>query len=111
MNQLEDQLRDQLRRSEQDIDPQTTRRLSQARDSALALSTGNNPWWRSQFTLTRGVALASVLAFAVVLYPTVPGNDFSPAGGASYISSEGDDLYENIDFYLWMANSENNLAG
>lgn len=110
MNQFENELHDELRRSEHDIDPDTARRLSVNRGNVISQGTSSNYWW-SQLTMARGVALASVLAFAVVLYPTLLGNEFSPVPGGNYISSEGDDLYEDIDFYLWMAKSENNLAG
>jgi hypothetical protein len=110
MNQFEQELHDELRRSEQGIEPDTARRLSLNRSKAISQGTHQSHWW-SQLTLTRGVALASVLAFAVVLYPGVVGNQFSSTASGNYLSNDGDDLYENIDFYLWMANSENNLAG
>lgn len=110
MNQFESELHDELRRSEHNIDPDTARRLQKNRSDATAHGTRGSYWW-SQLTLTRGLALASVLAFTVVLYPSLPGSNFSSVPDGNYISSEGDDLYEDIDFYLWMANSENNLAG
>jgi len=110
MNHFETELRDQLRRSEHDINPNTAGELSQIRSRALSHSSKDGYWW-SQLTLPRTVALASVLAFSVVLYPTLIDSQRSSVPGANFLSSEGDDLYENIDFYLWMANSENNLAG
>jgi hypothetical protein len=110
MNQFEQELHDELRRSEHDIDPDTARSLSLNRSKSISQGAHQSHWW-SQLTLTRGVALASVLAFAVVLYPGVVGNQFSPTASGNYLSNDGDDLYEDIDFYLWMANSENNLAG
>ena len=110
MSHFENELRDQLRRSEHDIDSDTANELSRLRGHALSNSSHSSYWW-SQLTLTRTVALASVLAFTVILYPTLIDSQVSPGPGASFLSSEGDDLYENIDFYLWMANSENNLAG
>ena len=110
MNQFKNELHDELRRSELDIDSETARRLSLGRSQAISQGASKSYRW-SQLRFTKGLALASVLAIAVVLYPTVVGNQFSPATGGNFLSSEGDDLYEDIDFYLWMANSESNLAG
>ena len=110
MNHFENELHDKLRRSEQNIDPDTARRLSQNRNHVISQAASPGNWW-SQLTVTKGLALASVLAFAVVLYPTMVSNPLEPVSGGNFLSSESDDLYEDIDFYLWMANSETDLAG
>ncbi len=102
MNDFEKQMQNVLRRSERELDTETAQHLAQARITALnAASKMRMPRF---FVPATGMALASVLAVVLVLSPGV--QDY-PANQEETLLSEGLDLYEDMDFYYWLADEEN----
>jgi len=58
------------------------------------------------FVPLTGMALASVLALVLVLSPSLQNPQMNQD---DVLLSEGLDLYEDMDFYYWLASEENNL--
>ena len=109
MNDFERQMQHVLRRSEHDIDDDTARRLAEARGVALSANKQRIPRF---FVPATGMALASVLALVLVLSPEAPtSGEKSAASREEALLSEPVDLYEDMDFYYWLAREENNLQG
>jgi uncharacterized protein DUF3619 len=106
MSDFEKKMQEVLRRSERELDTDTTQRLAQARTQALdGASQRRTPRF---FVPVTGMALASVLALVLVLSPGVQ----SPQQNQDdVLLSEGLDLYEDMEFYSWLASKENNLQG
>jgi hypothetical protein len=109
MDDFEKQMRDALRASERDLDTDTAQRLSQAR--SYALNTADKPQPARFFMPATGVALASVIALVLVLSPNLQDSQTTPAGNDEMLLSEGIDLYEDMDFYYWLASEDSNLKG
>lgn len=63
------------------------------------------------FMFVTGTALASVIALILVLSPNLQDNQTVPAGQDKILLSEGIDLYEDMDFYYWLASEESHLNG
>lgn len=102
MNDFEKQMQKVLRSSERELDTETTQRLVQSRINALnAASKRRMPRF---FVPATGMALASVLALVLVLSPSV---QHYPSNQEEILLSEGLDLYEDMDFYYWLADEEN----
>ncbi|HEB28771.1 MAG TPA: DUF3619 family protein [Porticoccus sp.] len=102
MSDFEKKMQEVLRRSERELDTDTTQRLAQARTQALdGASQRRAPRF---FVPVTGMALASVLALVLVLSPTQQNQD-------DVLLSEGLDLYEDMEFYSWLASEEDNLQG
>ncbi|TNE75328.1 MAG: hypothetical protein EP334_10555 [Gammaproteobacteria bacterium] len=109
MNDFERQMQQVLRRSERDIDDNTARDLAAARQTALgARSKQRVPRF---FVPATGMALASVLALVLVLSPDIQDQPNPSAGQEEVLLSESIDLYEDMDFYYWLAGEESNLQG
>ncbi len=100
MNGLERNWRALLRRQENGLDATTLARIGAARQRALAAA--RLPWWRRHGPALGGVALVTVLAVAVLL----PGQHgwLQPEHGMPLPADPA--FYENLDFYLWLAESE-----
>ena len=109
-NDFEKQMRDVLRSSERELDTNTTQRLAQARSEALKSVTTKRYAPRFFMPVT-GMALASVVALVLVLSPNLQENQTSPLNQEEILLSEGMDLYEDMDFYYWLAAEESNLKG
>lgn len=102
MSDFERKMQEVLRRSERELDTDTTQRLAQARTQALdGASQRRAPRF---FVPVTGMALASVLALVLVLSPAQQNQD-------DVLLSEGLDLYEDMEFYSWLASEEDNLQG
>ena len=109
MKEFEIQMRDVLRRSERELDTDTTQHLAQARSHAMnAASKRKSPRF---FMPVTGMALASVVALVLVLSPNLQDNQTTPLSNDETLLSEGIDLYEDMDFYYWLASENNNLKG
>jgi len=103
-SQFEHDLKQQLQRSSE-LDAATARRLQTARSKALE----NRP--QRQFVpWAGGLALASVTALAVGLWWQQPQDllaDSSDFEDLELLASTEDmSLYEDLDFYLWLAEQE-----
>ena len=109
MNKFESEMRDVLRGSERELDSDTLRELSQRRNKALAQV--KKPYRGKQFALATGMTLASLLVLVVMLSPDFTNRELQPPPQEQFLSSEGRDLYENMDFYLWLAARDDNLRG
>ena len=106
MSDFERKMQEVLRHSERELDPDTTQRLAQAR--AQALERANQRWTPRFFVPVTGMALASVLALVLVLSPSLQDPQQNQD---DVLLSEGLDLYEDMEFYSWLASEENNLQG
>lgn len=101
MNDLEQCWREDLRTLEAHIDPQTARRLAGARRAALErVSERRRPRWLVPVT---GAALACGLTLWI-LAPQMRLANPEPPSALS--SAESRELYEHLDFYSWLANSQ-----
>lgn len=110
----ETQLREDLHETEKEMVPQDLFRLAQARNKALCEK-------RSRRTKllwpTLGVSLASVMLFGLVLNSSEfmdPTDNISPSNkvvSEEMLFDESLDLYEELDFYYWLSESENGVTG
>lgn len=104
MSDFERGLAAALRREEQHLDADTLARIAAARQRALAATPV--AWYRRGFAPAIGAAvLASALGVAVLL----PSGPLSGPGQST--TRQGDlvenpELYRNLDFYLWLAESD-----
>ncbi|MCB1632436.1 MAG: hypothetical protein H7A12_09880 [Pseudomonadales bacterium] len=99
MNGVEGGWREILRRQENRLDAGLLERIGVARRRALAAA--HLPWWRLHAPALGGAVLATVLAVAVLL-PSM--QQPLPQRGAGL--PDDTVFYENLDFYLWLAESE-----
>lgn len=109
MNDFERQMQSVLRRSERDIDDDTALRLAEARHQAL-LATSKQRVPRF-FIPATGMALASILALVLVLSPDLLEDGKPSTTKEEVLLSEPMDLYEDMDFYYWLAREDGNLKG
>jgi len=102
MNDLERCWREDLRALEAQIDPQTAQQLAAARRAALERAPNRRlgPRWLAPVT---GAALACGLTLWI-LAPQMPLTRPESQGALS--STESLELYEHLDFYSWLANSQ-----
>ena len=108
MMDLERQWRQDLRSLEARIDPPVTQQLSDARRKALAAARPRRrlgPRWLAPAT---GMAFACGLSLWV-LAPHLPIASHwqisGPASGQAPLTTEAAELYEDLDFYSWLANN------
>jgi hypothetical protein len=99
------------------LDAETRARLQRARQSALADAGARPAWWHDLFSRPRlwlPAALAASLALALVMRPDAElGPHFAPAASTTQLQDldllqgdESPELYENQEFYAWLAESE-----
>lgn len=100
MNELENAWRALLRRQEQELDAPTLARIGVARHKALGATRAS--WWQLHTSALGGAALATVLAAAMLL-PV--GTGWLNQSGNMPMTEDAA-FYENLDFYLWLAESE-----
>lgn len=102
MNDFERDLRAQLQALERHIDPATASKLAACRHAALRQLP--NPIHRRSRWLpsVTGAALACGLA----LWVMAPKIDFNAGTETARASVESVELYEHLDFYSWLANSQ-----
>lgn len=107
MNEFEKNARNQLRAAERELDPQTLAALSAMRREVLAKA---KPRRLPRFVMPAfGMAMASVVAMVLVFSPTSDQeNSHSPANPQL---SDNIELYEDMDFYNWLAQSGYDLKG
>ncbi len=109
MNDFERQMQQILRRSERDIDDQIIQKLASARETALGAR--NKQRVPRFFVPATGMALASILAVVLVMSPDLMETTNSNGGQEEALLSESMDLYEDMDFYYWLAREDSNLQG
>ncbi|MBK6582884.1 MAG: hypothetical protein IPG20_08345 [Gammaproteobacteria bacterium] len=101
MNTFEQQLRESLREQEQQLDAGTLRRLAANRQSALAAMP--RPW-RRFLTPAIGSALLATVVGVAVLMPRSTEAPSSAATGEQLVDNP--EFYRDLDFYLWLAESD-----
>lgn len=117
--QLIEGIRHRLDEEVDSLDSATLLRLAQARRLALAAAAVPRPRWRRTIRLSTGPAgdwlvpagaLASILATAVALTLMVaePGNGSARELDDVELLTAGEELelYENLEFYLWLQDRE-----
>jgi len=105
MNDLEQRWHRELRALEERIDPATSARLAAARRRALEQGSSRRPRWLRP----RWLAPAAGLAFACMLslWVMAPQRQLpGPGADQSLPGAEPPELYEHLDFYSWLANSQ-----
>ena len=100
MNTFEQQLRESLREQEQQLDSAPLGRLSANRRAALAAAP--RPWLRFLTPAIGSAVLATVVGVAVLMPRT---ETPSPAGSSEQLV-ESPEFYRDLDFYLWLAESD-----
>lgn len=107
---FEKRLRQDLRAREADMDAKDVFGLAQARNNALK---GKQKRKRGLQLLwpAMGTAFASVLL--VMIFTGSPERATAPKGLAAddYLLDENADLYEDLEFYYWIAETENRGTG
>ncbi len=107
MNEFEKSIRGQLRSAERDLDPDTVAALSTMRKDILAHA-GKRHLPRF-FVPAFSMAMASVVAMILVFSPATDNTDqVSPS---SPKLSENIEIYEDMDFYYWLAQAGDDLKG
>jgi hypothetical protein len=101
MNSFEEEARATLRARENTLDGTTLARLGAARRAALA--TPAAPWWRLHVPALGGAALAVAVAVAVLM-PMQEQLRAPTRAGEPVV--EDPQFYEDLDFYMWLAESE-----
>ncbi|TNF07756.1 MAG: hypothetical protein EP323_02690 [Gammaproteobacteria bacterium] len=109
MNDFERQMQQVLRRSERDIDDQSIQNLATAR--AAALGARDKQRVPRFFVPATGMALASILAVVLVVTPDLRESVNTNGIQEEALLSESMDLYEDMDFYYWLAREDSNLQG
>jgi hypothetical protein len=103
MNGTERELAAALRREEHELDARTVARISAVRREAL--SAPHPPWIQRWFAPAAGAAvLAGVLGIGVFLpqSPLVT----EPQRPSPEQVAENPEFYQDLDFYLWLADSD-----
>jgi hypothetical protein len=105
MNQQEHRWQDDLRSLEADIDPMTARRLTDIRRTVLAAPARR--WLRFGSLLPPAVGMT--IAAAIGLWALGPHILVTPdpfGGNNTRLNPDVAELYEQIDFYSWLADTQ-----
>ncbi|WP_339642691.1 hypothetical protein [uncultured Porticoccus sp.] len=109
MTDLEKQLQDTLRHSENGLDAATARRLVAARNTAL--NAVNQHKWPRVFIPVVSMAAISLVAVILVFSPPTQNLQQNSSPQEELMLSEEIDLYEDMEFYSWLASDTSNLKG
>jgi hypothetical protein len=101
MNSFEEDARATLRAQESTLDGTTLAHLGAARRAALATPVA--PWWRLHVPALGGAALAVAVAVAVLM-PMQEQLRAPPHASEPLV--EDPQFYEDLDFYMWLSESE-----
>lgn len=106
----ENQLQQDLRKLEEETSAQDVFRLAQARNAALK-SAKQGVSRKKYIWPTLGVSLASL--FMVAIFMGSPEENVAPTGIANeeFLLDENADLYDDLDFYYWLAETESDVTG
>lgn len=100
MNTFEQQLRESLREQEQQLDAATLRQLAANRRGALAVMP--HPWRRFLRPAIGSAVLAAVIGVAVLM----PRSELPSSTGTGEQLVDNPEFYRDLDFYLWLAESD-----
>ena len=103
MTDLEKQLQDTLRHSENELDSATAHRLVAARNMARR--------WPDFFIPVVSMAAISLVAVILVFSPLTQNLQQDSSPQEEFMLSEEIDLYEDMEFYSWLASDTSNLKG
>lgn len=103
---FEQSLQNDLRHSEQSVDAKHLQQLASFRQQALEGATLAPRRLRRFLWPTAGMALASILLLVFAL-PLPP---LGPTAANEYVS-DNLELYDDLEFYYWLADSEQDLRG
>ncbi|MEP3856463.1 MAG: hypothetical protein ABJM39_05400 [Porticoccus sp.] len=109
MTDLEKQLQDTLRHSENELDSATAHRLVVARNSAL--NAVNQRRWPGFFIPVVSMAAISLVAVILVFLPPTQNLQQNSSPEEEFMLSEEIDLYEDMEFYSWLASDTSHLKG
>ena len=101
-DKLVQRMRETLDGSVDALDEDTARDLQRARIKALQTDSGRSLWWWNT------PVFASVIAatFALGIFFTMTTGEFSDQNLPLAEIEETDELYEDLEFYLWLADQE-----
>ena len=104
MSELEAKTQNLLRQSEQALESDVARQLKQVRQRALSKKQKESRLPSFLIPAT-GMALASLVALVLVYSPTgsIYNND------NEVLANENIELYEELDFYYWLASQESHI--
>lgn len=102
---LERQWQRALRSREEGLDPDISQRLARARQRALKETPRPLQWRRRWLLPASGMAFAGALSLWVVLPSWLPTAIWPgpPANVGLESTAATEDLYENLEFYRWLA--------
>lgn len=104
MNEQERRWQDALRSRETDMDPTIVRRLATMRHAVLAAPARHRLGRRSWLPPAVGMAIAAALGlWALGPHILVTPN---PMGGSTQSDTDAAELYDQLDFYSWLADTD-----
>jgi len=107
MNEFEKNVRSELRAAERELDPETITAICNLRKDVLAHARPRR--LRRLFVPAFSMAMASVVAMVLVFSPSLDQGDSIAPGNPKL--SENADLYEDMDFYYWLAQAGDDMKG
>ena len=108
MSELENTARAALRRAESELDERTLERLAAIRIATLASRRRLLP--RFALPAVGGLAVAGIVGALILLPPQKPGG-FGPVEAPQPQLAEQPEFYRDLDFYLWLSESEMGKRG
>lgn len=109
MNQEERRWQDELRSLEADMDPKIVQRLSEIRRAALAAPSRHRLSRRSWLSSAVGMAIAAAVSFWTLGPHILVAPD--PMGGSAQPGTDAAELYDQLDFYSWLADTDMDVNG
>ena len=109
MNQEERRWQDELRSLETNMDPKTVQRLAEIRRAALAAPARRRPFRRSWLSSAVGMAIAAAVSFWALGPHILVAPD--PMGGSAQSGTDTAELYDQLDFYSWLADTDMDADG
>jgi hypothetical protein len=112
-NEFLDRVKANLDAAEEQLDEHTRSRLTSIRHEALERGQVRRPPWIQWLLPAGGLAVAvTVAALSVNLWTTKPVMEepLSLEDMALLSDSEGPEFYEDLDFYQWLAEEEQNAG-
>ncbi|MDG2501497.1 MAG: hypothetical protein P8M77_03815 [Porticoccaceae bacterium] len=114
-NQTIENLQKDLQELENNTQARDIFRLAQARNKALSQS---SPKQRKSFFPVLGASMASILLVSFFFFQEAPTSlndefisDLNPEEPLFEMDDENLDLYEDLDFYYWLANNDQGATG
>ncbi len=108
MNEQERRWQDDLRSLEADLDPIIARRLTDIRRAALAAPARRGRRRRSWLPPAVGMAIAAALGIWALGPHILVTPD--PMGGSTQPGMDAAELYDQLDFYSWLADTDLDAA-